>query len=371
MKAKKKLPVIDKFFLFINCGFALALLISYFAPVTDPRQYWIIAFFGLAYPPLLLVNILLIIYWLFRNRWLALISFLSILCGFNVFSNNFAFNKTNSDLPKPTDTNNIRMMTYNVHDFKKYSSTEDIPTKHEILAIIKNEQPDIVGFQEFFTHSRGQYDMVDSMKKAMGSDNYYYVPMIGNAEQSSGVAIFSKIPIVAKGYIQLSDGFQSVNQGIYVDVKKGSRIFRVYSVHLQSIGFVPQDYQYVDTVSNSGKADISSTRRLGSKLKRAFLRRSEQMFRVKASAANCPYPYIISGDFNDTPASFVYNQMIQGLKSAFREKGFGMARTYNGAFPNFQIDYIMVTPQFNVLSYNIIKQKLSDHYPVCSDLVLK
>jgi len=92
---------------------------------------------------------------------------------------------------------------------------------------------------------------------------------------------------------------------------------------------------------------------------------------IKAHAAQCPYPYIISGDFNDTPASYSVNQMAKGLKNAFREKGSGFGRTYNGSFPNYQIDYIMASTQFDIASYHITEKKLSDHYPVRSDLVLK
>jgi endonuclease/exonuclease/phosphatase family metal-dependent hydrolase len=163
----------------------------------------------------------------------------------------------------------------------------------------------------------------------------------------------------------------SENQCLYIDVKKGEKSIRVYSMHLQSIHFDPDDYRYLNNVSKEGKADVSSTKRLGSKLKNAFIKRSEQVFKVRSHADACPYPYIISGDFNDTPTSFAVNQMCKGLKNAFREKGSGLGRTYNGSFPNYQIDYIMAGQQFNVTGYNIIEKKLSDHYPISSDLVLK
>jgi endonuclease/exonuclease/phosphatase family metal-dependent hydrolase len=158
---------------------------------------------------------------------------------------------------------------------------------------------------------------------------------------------------------------------LYVDVKKGKKTFRLYSVHLQSIRFEAEDYRYLSGLSHQGKTDINSTKRLGSKLKMAFIKRSKQVYKIKADAAACPYPYIISGDFNDTPTSFAVNQMSKGLKNAFCEKGSGFGRTYNGDFPNYQIDYIMASPQFDVLDYHITEKKLSDHYPVCSDLVLK
>jgi endonuclease/exonuclease/phosphatase family metal-dependent hydrolase len=46
----------------------------------------------------------------------------------------------------------------------------------------------------------------------------------------------------------------------------------------------------------------------------------------------------------------------KGLKNAFREKGSGLGRTYNGDFPNYQIDYIMTSPQFEVFNYKVIEK---------------
>jgi endonuclease/exonuclease/phosphatase family metal-dependent hydrolase len=370
MKKKQKLPFIDRFFLWINCGLALALLISYLAPIADPKTYWVIAFFGLAYPLILLANLIMIAYWLLRKSRLVLISVLGILCGFNVLINNIGFHPGNRNMVKPAAVNAIRVMTYNVHNFKKYGASKDISTKHEILTLIAAQKPDIIGMQEFYTRKRGQYAMLDSMKKIVESDNYYFENFESGEEEKIGIAIFSKYPIISKGMIQLAP-LHSGNQCLYADIKRDNHVFRLYTVHLQSINFEPADYKYIDTVTKSGKTDLNSTKRLGGKLKRAFMKRSEQVAKIKAHAKQCPYPYIISGDFNDTPSSYAVNQMAKGLKNAFVEKGFGLGRTYNGDFPNYQIDYIMVSPQFDVASYTITEKKLSDHYPVFADLLLK
>jgi endonuclease/exonuclease/phosphatase family metal-dependent hydrolase len=368
MKTKKRLPLFDKLVLWINCGFCLALLISYLAPVTDPRKIWLIAFFGLAYPPLLLANALFILYWLLRKNWYFLLSFTSIICGLGVLYNNIGFRTDkNSDR---AHGQNLRVMTYNVHNFKKFGSNKDISTKHEILQLIEEQHPDVIGFQEFYSRKKGQYDMIDSIKKIMRSESYYLESFNANNDELMGMAIFSKYPIINTGLIRLSDEIFSGNQCLYTDVKKDNRIIRLYSVHLQSIQFEPQDYKYLDTVT-SGLTNIHSIAHLGTKLKRAFLKRAEQVFKVKAHAKQCPYPYIISGDFNDTPTSFAVNQMEKGLKNAFSEKGAGLGRTYNGDFPNYQIDYIMATQQFNITGYQIIQKKLSDHYPIVSDLLLR
>ncbi|MDN3582270.1 endonuclease/exonuclease/phosphatase family protein [Mucilaginibacter flavus] len=370
MKNKKGgLSFIDKVFLWINFLLCLALLLSYLAPVVSPQTFWIIAFFGLAYPPLLLLNVILIVYWLLRRRWPVVISLVTIVIGWGVLNNNIGLRSRSSFLPAP-GINSVRMMTYNVHNFKHYGSKNDVSTKQEILALIADESPDVIGFQEFYTRYKGPYDTSDSLKKILGSSNFYFEPFYFNDSEGIGMAIFSKLPIIAKGMIRLSDEKGSGNQCLYVDVKKGGKMFRVYSVHLQSIKFDPEDYKYLDSVSKKGKTDMHSTKRLGVKLKNAFIKRSMQIVKVKEHAAQCPYPYIISGDFNDTPTSYAVNQMAKGLKNAFREKGSGLGRTYNGDFPNYQIDYIMASKQFDIASYQIIEKKLSDHYPLRSDLIL-
>jgi len=370
MKAKKKLNFIDKIFLWLNIFLCASLLISYLAPIADPSKYWYIAFFGLAYPFLLLGNIIFVIYWLLRRSIWILLPIVCIAAGWNVLNKNIGLRATRSNSYAP-GLNIVHMMTYNVHNFKRYGAKNDASTKQEILAIIGGQQPDIIGFQEFYTRKHGQYDILDSIQKILNTTNYYFEAFQSNKDEAIGMAMFSKFPIIAHGFIQLSNDRTSENQCLYIDVKKGNQMFRVYSVHLQSIRFDPEDYRYLSAVSGQGKADIGSTQRLGSKLKIAFIKRSIQVFKIKDDANKCPYPYIISGDFNDTPTSFAVNQMSKGLKNAFCEKGSGMGRTYNGNFPNYQIDYIMANSAFDVLDYNIIEKRLSDHYPVCADLLLK
>jgi endonuclease/exonuclease/phosphatase family metal-dependent hydrolase len=369
MKAKSKLPLFDKFILCLNGLICLALLISYLAPFVDPQKVWFIPFFGLAYPMLLMATLIMLVYWLLRKRWLiALIPVLCIACGWSVLNKNIGFRKKAFDSPKVNDTNVIRVMTYNVHSFKRYGAKHDTSTKHEILEMIKEQKPDIISFQEYFSRKKGPYDMQDSIIKIMGI-NYYFQPLIYNSMEAMGMAVFSKYPVTGHGMINISDKVTE-NQCIYFDIKKGKQQFRVYNMHLQSIGFDPEDYKYLNQISQQGKTDMTSTRRLGGKLKSAFIKRSEQVATIKKDMAQCPYPFIICGDFNDTPSSFSVNQMAKGLKNAFCEKGYGFGRTYNGDFPNYQIDYIMTSPQFEITNYYIIEKKLSDHYPVRSDLIL-
>jgi endonuclease/exonuclease/phosphatase family metal-dependent hydrolase len=368
-RAKKGIGFFGNLFLFVNVILAFALLVSTFAHTIPPEKIWFVAFFGLAYPFLLLGNVIFFVYWLLRRKLWFLLSGVCIATGWDVLQNSVGLRSPS--IAQTDSTNTVRAMTYNVHNFKRYGAANDIPTKHEILALIAGQKPDVIGFQEFYTRSHGQYDMVDSLKAIMQSDQYYFEPFIFNGNEGIGMAIFSRYLITGHGMLQLSDEKGSENQCIWVDIKKDNKIFRFYSVHLQSIRFDPEDYKYLNEVSNQGETDMSATKRLGLKLKNAFIRRSMQVAKVKQHAAACTTPYIISGDFNDTPASYAVSQMSQGLVNAFREKGSGLGRTYNGDFPNYQIDYIMASKPFAVTEYRIIGKKLSDHYPVFAGLLLK
>lgn len=369
MIVKKRLNLFDKFILTLNYAAVAGLLISYLAPVADPRNYWPIAFFGLAYPFILIAALVFIPYWLLRKQsmW-ALVSVAAVLIGWGPLNNNIGLRFPSNLSTK--DTGNIRVMNYNLHGFRK-PGIEDykVITRHEIFEIIGHEKPAVFCAEEFYSRKKGRFATVDSIKRLMGTDYAYFASFPSDRKEGVGMGIIAIYPIINTGVIKLT-GDYDINQCIWADMKKGAQTFRVYAVHLQSIHLEFEDYDYINDVSKHGKTDMQNSKRIGSKLKHAFEARARQVMLIRESADACPYPYIITGDFNDTPSSFAVSQMAKGLKNAFREKGSGLGRTYNGNFPNYQIDYIMASKQFDVLTYGVIRKKLSDHYPVYSDLVL-
>ena len=369
IKAKPRLTFFDKLVLFTNYAFAISLLISYLAPFTSPQTFWPVAFFGLAYPFLLLFSLFFIVYWFFRRKIYMLVSVIAIGIGYKALCDNIGFHKPTEDAPKKSG-DMIRVMAYNVHDFESFSFGPMVPTFHDILKIVDNEQPDIMCFEEYRNQRFKRPCIRDSIELTLKTDQFFFAAFSKSNGDLFGLSIFSKYPIIDHGFIRLSRN-NSDNQCIFIDVKGPKKTFRVYCIHLQSISLEQEDYKYLDSVAEKGKTDLHSSKRIGSKLKLAFIKRSEQVFLVKQHALQCPYPYIIAGDFNDTPSSFAVNQMAKGIKNAFTEKGFGLGKTYNGDMPNFQIDYIMASAQFDVLNYKIIEKKLSDHYAVRSDLQLK
>ncbi|MBC7744845.1 MAG: endonuclease/exonuclease/phosphatase family protein [Flavobacterium sp.] len=365
-KKKSKFSFFNKIIFLSNLAAAAFLLFSYLASVIDPNTFWPIAFFGLAYPLFLILNLAFLVYWLIKAPKYALISIISILAGYKFLTGFVGFRESSAITVPKSSQNFIRVMTYNVHNFKQYGGKNDQFTKDQILDIIRKEQPDVLCIQEFFSRKKGEYNFKKEIFEIMDTKNYYFVPNSENEYESIGMAIFSKLPIVNKGHIP----FENVkgNEALFTDLKFKEKIFRIYNIHFQSISFQPEDYKFLKDVTKEIDTDVRSSRRIGSRLKQAFLKRSNQVKIVKAHTETCESPYIVTGDFNDTPISYTVNLMSEGMQNSFKKKGSGLGITYNGDFPNFQIDYILTSKEFTVRNYLIIDKKLSDHYPVRADL---
>ncbi|MGN8058039.1 endonuclease/exonuclease/phosphatase family protein [Pedobacter sp. 22163] len=362
---KNKYSLVDKLLLPIAVVLAIALLLGVLAGNMDPRKHSIIAFFGLAYPFVLFVNIIFLVWWFLSKKWIfAIATVLVITLGAKTLKATFAIGGDEGGTEKAD--NSIRMMTYNVHSFKLYGEDNTESVKEKMLQVVKDQNPDIICFQEFFTRYKGAFDTVDSLKVLLNTKYYYFVPTNKNDYEATGLAIFSKFPIKDSGKIPFVEGFPG-NMSIYTDLNIKGKTLRVYNVHFQSISFEKQDYEYLDKVKEMN-TELQPSKRILRMLKSAFLKRSGQVDIMKKEMATCKTPYLIAGDFNDTPASYVVTQITSGLNNSFIKKGNGFGKTYNGKFPNFQIDYIATSKDLEVLNYKITQAKLSDHFPVRSDL---
>lgn len=365
----RKLGFFNWFWFILNAGLALLLLASYFAVYVTPTTFWPMAFIGLAYPFLLLINILFIIFWGLKLHRFALLSIIIVVIGWKTHKKVISFDFTDSDVTEEKSPNSIRIMTYNAHFFQPFTGDYDAAFKREMLQVIYNQKPDILCIQEFYTRYKGEFNILDSLIKKLKYKHYYFDKSISTTYSQQGVIIFSKYPIKNKGSIVFNSE-KSSNRAIYVDITIDNQLVRLFDIHLQSISFQPEDYQYLKTLKKELDINEQSTRNIGFRLKRAFKRRSVQAQQVADAIAKSPYPVLVCGDFNDTPMSYAYHTIAENLKNTFQEKGKGYARTYTGAFPNFQIDYILCSKEFEVLNHQVIKKELSDHFPVRSDVLL-
>jgi len=377
MKKKKKSPFSFKKFLIIllflaNCVAALGLLFAFLAQILPPTGYSIIAFCGLGFIYILVLNALFVVLWIPIKYPLALLSLSLILLNVGTIDKHFQLK--GAEKP-PKCVNCVKVMSYNVKLFGLYD-TEDKKLrerrKNEILNFIKEEQPDIVCFQEYFydKSKKLNFNTTDTLLSILRlkDKNYHfeYFTANRNGEFFYGLATFSKHKIVGKGTVEMPD---SSVIATYIEFKHKNDTVRVYNCHLASIYFEDEDYEIGKQLIVSRMNDPKwqkKTKILYEKLRLAFEVRKDQAKVLKQHLKNCPHYVIVCGDLNDSPASFAYNKVAGNLKDSFRESGKGMGKTYSGEiFPNFRIDYILHDKAYKSYGHTVCTDiSVSDHYPV-------
>ena len=360
---KKNLGFFSKTIMIANLIAIGALLLCYSASFINPKSFWAIAFLGLGYLPILLINIGFVGYWILRKAKYSLFSLITILLGWNLMTKHVAFNSVVENKPDSA----LRVMTYNVHMLQPLEKT-DVPAKDQFVDIIQEANPDVLCVQEFSSTIRGKKKFTETVQKKNNFENFYLAPSEQNDYRAYGQAIFSKYPIINSGLIKKNE--YGINRVIYVDIVKNLDTIRVYNVHLRSFGLQSEDKEFIQNPSSTGNEE-QKTKQVGRKLKWAFEQRSNQAESLAEHMQETHYPKIVMGDFNDTPMSYSVNLIGKNMKNAFQEKGNGWGVTHFEMLPILQIDYIFADKRFSVSNYQVLKKKLSDHYPVFADLSLQ
>jgi endonuclease/exonuclease/phosphatase family metal-dependent hydrolase len=331
------------------------------------------AFFGLAYPLILFANIFFILIWIIKRNFYFLISLVSIIIGWQVLIRFTVTNKKTENVPK----NAIKVMSFNARNFDLYNYHPhwklNFEKRNKIFALLKKESPDIICFQEFVHDAKGNFKTHDTIIQFLKT-KYFHTEYTKSSKNVNffGVATYSIYPIINRGKIKFNT--TSGNTCIFSDIVINKDTIRIYNVHFESIRLSPEDYLFAEEIKKNIKENekfTNNSKRIIKRLKTAFQKRAPQSELVTESIMDCPYPVILCGDFNDTPCSYSYKTVTSGLNDAFVESGNGIGNSYVSKIPFFRIDYILYSKIFKSYNYHVIKEELSDHYPVTAFLELK
>lgn len=347
----------------INVVAALLLLLSYLSVFISPQYFWPIAFLGLAYPFLLILNIAFVVLWTLKWKKQVLLSFLAIAIGYTFFFRIIQIHTPWSHKKQTNIHTSFKVLSFNVRLFNLYNWTSRSNDGREIVRFTEREAPDIICFQEFYTREKGSYSEAELFKH-LPKNKFHHIKYTYSKHGVSnfGIATLSKYPIISRGEVSFDNTY---NACIYSDLRIGNDTIRVYNNHLQSVRFLKQDYDFIDTLKlNYDSRNFIGLLDITYRLKQAFVKRAQQAEKISAHIKSSPYPVIVCGDFNDSPISFTYQKMQKNLNDAFMESGTGFGNTYLGKFPSFRIDYILHDKDLSSSNYRSPKLELSDHYPV-------
>ncbi|MEO7768281.1 MAG: endonuclease/exonuclease/phosphatase family protein [Ferruginibacter sp.] len=365
--------------IFFNCLVAALFLTGCYSELIF-SSWWPVGFLTLSLFYLLLVLFIFFIFWIFVKPGWTVIFIATVAVSFNHIRNIIPF-RVSSMFNMEKQANDLRIMSWNVAQFDIMKYKQKPGTYNEMISLVNEFKPDIACFQEMVSGDTladlnnpyyrkysffSVFDFVHKLRLPNYFYSYNYKENFLN-QQHFGIIIFSKYPIINRQTISnFPNDYNSIFQ--YADIVKGPDTIRVFNCHLQSLRFTATNLKYIQSPSIKTDTDIEKSKSVFVKFRNGFLKRQIQADRVRAEVDKSPYPVIICGDFNDVPNSYPYETIRKGLQDAFVKKGAGMGRTFSGISPTLRIDNIFVDPRYSVNQFIRVKKKLSDHFPILTDV---
>ena len=366
--------ITKRLFIIVHIGITALFLLSCANAFLHPERWWFFALLGLTFPFLLILEIVFLLIWtLFRSRW-AFLSLGALLLGFTNIRALIGFHSGGFNAVKKE--NSIRILSWNVRwfDEQKRAIKGSYPSRKKMLDFIKEQDADILCFQEYFESNKYAYSNLKDLQK-MGYAYCYKVIDYGRkgGPYEVGVAIFSRFPITDTIRIRYPGPvkLRAAESLIACDINIKGQTIRVFNTHLQSVLFQPKDYQDLRTIKNADDSLLDASRSIVKKLKQGYASRGYQVDIVREQLDKSPHPAIICGDFNDIPNSYTYFHIRGNRQDAFIATSNGIGRTFSNISPTLRIDYIIADKRFEVIQFQRHVLPYSDHYPVVSDVQLR
>ena len=337
-------------YLLLTLFFSFLSVLGFLSGLIHPAHCEWLGFFGLILLPVLAVNLLLALTGLLSgNRW-GWLPLGTIVLNIGYITAIFQL----TICPKAAgEQKTIKVASYNVNNFY----TNKVHTLSSIAAYMKDEEVDVICLQEVAN--------IDSMLQ-----QFAYMPYLYQSERSKGYlkqVVFSRYPLSNCQTILFSG---SRNLSIQADVEFEGNTIRVFSNHLQT------------TSVNSHKRKLQSSMYHPESFNHAAFHLTSRMEgnnRLRASQADSicqlieasPYPVVVCGDFNDTPASYAYHRIKGNLTDGFEECGTGYGYTFRELQKLFRIDYIFHSDKLKGIRHKSPDSPWSDHKVVVWEGYLK
>ncbi len=336
----------------------IMLFISYLSVYISPDEFWIPSLFGMAYPFLMLFNLLFILFWLMIKPKYLFLSLIAIVIGWGFVSRYVRFSGTQ------TENADLKVLSFNVKYFIGDGEETQKKNADKIIAFLEAQNADIICLQEARLRKNDIFNLPATIQKMKSINHYQYA----RTSTTYGSVTMTRYPIVNMGEIRFEE---SRNMSIFTDVVMNEDTVRIFNVHLQSYQIDPKKYSIIESPGEDQEKDLQEVREMGGKFKRAFQLRAKQVREIRKYMDESPYEILVCGDFNDTPVSYAYQQMRGNLTDAFVNSGKGVGRTYVGKLPSFRIDNIFHSRIFESYNFKTYDFRISDHLPVSCELVRK
>ena len=331
------------------------------AGAIDPQHFVGAPFMALAFLPMLIVAVALLVVVLLCKRWVAaLLLAVSLAAVAPMAMTHIPVNGAKSLPAGKADV--LKVMTYNVLAFN-YGEPELSAQPSKTMRLILDANPDVVVMQE---GSARALDL-DSMPSLAPFSREMHEKFPYRYYASDGLNLLSKYPFTA---LTLGEPLVARSPLGY-DRNQTSYLARAYDLQLPGgkqvrlIDFRLQSYHLSFGKSYNARVSPHVVPPPLERMRRSFALRGSNAATVRAALDDSPANVILCGDMNDITMSNVY-RIISGtdMHDAWLDAGNGYAPTYNRHHLPFRIDHILYRGAMKAVDIERLKGGSSDHYPL-------
>lgn len=223
------------------------------------------------------------------------------------------------EIKKFMPTKEIKIISYNIHSGL---DKDMFPSLFDIIDFLRDTDADIICLQEVNESAKAGFQ-VSSLKEDLDMYAHFGANVV-KLGSNYGLATYSKYPIVSQKHIYLSS--KKEQRGMLHTVVKLGRGKKLNIINLH-LGLDKEE-------------------------------RELQLQEVETFIKELNDQYIVVGDFNQGDVDV--NKEI--FKDVAEELNQNNTLTYATSLD--RIDYILLSPNIEVIEYDVIKKNMSDHFPI-------
>ena len=315
--------------------FHLIIIVLLFGTIMNayipPSVFGMLNLLSLGFPILIIINILLLIFWIVS--WKKRAAVFLVLSLFFIIPTRRWINYT----PTKKETPNLKIISLNGKSGKFGDEN--------IYNFLNDQKADVVLTQE--------YKSAENLKGFEYFERNFPV-----------VKIQSRFPIVESGIVETD---AKNGRCIYADIKINGKIIRFVNVYMEPF--------YLDKSMVKPTKDMNvneeKAKNIIHKLVPTFRKHQSQIAPIKGFLDNSPYPIILAGDFNAVPNSYEYYTLSENLEDTFLKVGKGSGTSFHDFKFPIKIDHIFASKSITPVSYKVDRSaKISDHFPVIAEFLI-
>lgn len=327
-----------------------------FSDRVNPTEHPLLSTFGMAFPVLLLLNMLFLFFWLlfsWRKAWIPIAGFLFAYVPITIY--------LPLNLSESVPDGAIKLLSYNVCSYGGNFKYEN--GFKTVCDYIASEAPDIVCVQEDVDTWR-HYTFREYEKIGLTYNDT--VEIVNTRKSQNSIGIHTRFPIVRRDRIAYTS---EVNGSAAWWLKVGDDTLIVVNNHFESCHLNPRDrqqYRQIIRGELSGDSARAESKLLLVKLAEANAKRAPQIRAVLDYVqAHKGYPVLVCGDFNDSPISYSRHVMAQQLTDCYVATGRGVGLSYNQKAFSLRIDHLFCSQDVQPYNCKINgEMDASDHNPL-------